>query len=234
MTPGRRLNLRQACSQRLGERAPEPVSDRIVLLEERPDVGRFAANEIEFRFRRVAVLPIFAALQNAERDKRIEEIPGAALVKPQPPHQCARVRGRSDKAVKVKLDGAEQDLAGAVAEADFEDAAGGGRSAAMVSIGSASRQDLLATVLLSDAGNDEFSPHSASAVRRITRATGIPRSAHQSMIACSLTGRRDHYGPTISSIPSRAAPSDRHHPQHGRTLPSVSSITAARVSSRPH
>src|SRR3954451_9039470 len=74
------LVLRQPGLQRLGEVAPEAVEPRVHHLKHAAAISGLIAVEIEFGLGCVGVAPIGAALQHAERDERVEEVAGTALV----------------------------------------------------------------------------------------------------------------------------------------------------------
>ena len=116
-----RLVLEPPGAQPLGEPAPEPVEAVVRHLEEPAEVRGLAPVEEEVRGRRVVVDAV-AALEEAQRDQRVEEIAGGALVQAEALAQGLEIlRMARELREEPDLDRAEQRLRGPEAETDLHD-----------------------------------------------------------------------------------------------------------------
>src|SRR6185295_13537391 len=78
---GLRLVLLDRRLERLAERAPEGIEARAQHLDETADVGRLGAIEVQARLEGVRIA---AAVEQAERDQRVEEVARRARMERKP------------------------------------------------------------------------------------------------------------------------------------------------------
>jgi hypothetical protein len=119
------LGLRLAGLERLSEVTPEPVGPGVAHLEEPPDIGGALRVEERRRFGTVAVAAVGAlsiALEEAQRDQRVEKVVDRPRVQPEPCTDfLTRHRRATQMAEQVQLDGREQSLRRPEPDADFHD-----------------------------------------------------------------------------------------------------------------
>lgn len=119
--PRLRLVLERAGAQALGEPAPEGVEPVIGHLEDAADVRRRVPVEEEARLRGVAVHAVLA-LQEAQRDERVEEVASRSLVQPEPATDGLEVSGMTGElGEEAHLDGAQERLGCPEAQAHLHD-----------------------------------------------------------------------------------------------------------------
>ena len=120
------LVLRQPGLQRLGKVAPEAVEPRVHHLKHAAAISGLIAVEIELGLGRVGVAPIGKALQHAERDERVEEVAGAALVQSERLAQLRKAHrpARGKAGEQAELDRAQKRLRTPERAAELEDLIG--------------------------------------------------------------------------------------------------------------
>jgi hypothetical protein len=120
------FGLRQPGLQRLGEVAPEAVEPRVHHLKHAAARSGLIAVEIELGLGCVGVAPICKTLQHAERDERIEEVAGAALVQSERLAQLGKVHrpARGKAREEAELDRTQERLRAPECAAELEDLVG--------------------------------------------------------------------------------------------------------------
>jgi hypothetical protein len=115
------LVLKLAGPERLGERTPQAVEARTGHFHDAADIGRLGAVEKQVGLERIRVDAVIA-VQQFQRDQRIEKIARRARMQPKPVLQRRKVgRSAGQCTEHTEFDGAQKRLRGPEAQANLHD-----------------------------------------------------------------------------------------------------------------